>query len=81
MDKSWEKARGKPIHELLGIARGRRRVQICCPFPDHDDSSPSFSLFDDQGYRCYGCGKKGFGAVDFLIDMGFSKKDILDEFG
>lgn len=81
MDKSWDRARDKPIHELLGLPKGRRRIQICCPFPDHDDSSPSFSLFDDNGYKCYGCGKHGLGAIDFLVHMGFSKKDILDEFG
>jgi DNA primase len=81
MDKSWDKARSKSIHELLGIACNRRRIQICCPFPDHNDSSPSFSLFEDNGFKCYGCGKQGNGAVDFLIHMGFDKKQILEEFG
>lgn len=80
-EKCWNKARDHPIHDLLGVPRGRRRVQLCCPFPDHDDGTPSFSLFDDNGYKCYGCGKQGHGTVDFLVDMGYSKKDIIDEFG
>lgn len=81
VDKSWKHAREQPIHDLLGVPKGRKRIQIQCPFPDHDDRSPSFSLFDDNGYKCYGCGKSGHGAVDFLIDMGFNKKQILDEYG
>lgn len=86
-EKSWTKARDHPIHNLLGLPKGRKRLQICCPFPDHDDSSPSFSLFDDNGYKCYGCDRKGSGAVDFLMHMGYvnqeggPSKEILEEFG
>jgi hypothetical protein len=38
---------------------------IRCPFPGHDDSTPSFNLFDagDEGsprlWACFGCGKRG----------------------
>lgn len=29
-----------------------------CPFPDHHDSNPSF-LVHENGYKCYGCQRKG----------------------
>jgi DNA primase len=31
-----------------------------CPFPDHDDSSPSFGVnLESNLYNCFGCGKTG----------------------
>lgn len=31
-----------------------------CPFPDHDDRTPSFSVSPDKGiYKCFGCGRGG----------------------
>lgn len=37
-----------------------------CPFPDHDDSTPSFFVNEDNGfYICFGCGRSG-GVVGFL---------------
>jgi DNA primase len=38
---------------------------IRCPLPGHDDSTPSFNLFDvdadgvPQSFGCFGCGRKG----------------------
>jgi len=29
-----------------------------CPFPDHEDSKPSF-MVHSKGYNCYGCNRKG----------------------
>ena len=47
----------KPMgHRLMGR----------CPFPDHNDKSPSFSVTEDnQLYHCYGC-KKGGNVYTFL---------------
>lgn len=33
-------------------------VMYCCPFPDHEDNSPSFRVHK-TGYLCYGCQRKG----------------------
>lgn len=39
--------------------------QISCPFPGHDDYTPSFNLFDadetgtPQSFGCFGCDKRG----------------------
>lgn len=30
-----------------------------CPYPDHDDRSPSFVVYDDNRFTCFGCGRKG----------------------
>lgn len=46
------------------------RVIYRCPFPNHPDHNPSFSVdqqeksgTDAPGWICGGCGKKGYGAV------------------
>jgi hypothetical protein len=45
---------------------------IRCPFPDHDDTHPSFSIFRNRSggnapylFDCHGCGRKG-GPIEFL---------------
>jgi DNA primase len=30
-----------------------------CPFPDHEDKTPSFYLFPDRRFHCFGCGRSG----------------------
>lgn len=32
---------------------------LCCPYPDHRDSTPSFSVRLDGVFFCWGCGKHG----------------------
>lgn len=48
--------------EIQGKIQGREFI-ACCPFPEHDDSSPSFSLAiegDSIGlWQCFGCNSKG----------------------
>ena len=40
--------------------------KIVCPLPDHNESTPSFSIYDDQDkFHCYGCGKGG-DSIDFV---------------
>ena len=37
-----------------------------CPFPDHDDGKPSFSVNVDKNlFQCFGCGRKG-SIIDFV---------------
>ncbi|MCC6932028.1 MAG: DNA primase [Deltaproteobacteria bacterium] len=44
--------------DLPKIKRSGRGYTACCPF--HEDSSPSFSINDEEGiFHCFGCGKKG----------------------
>ena len=39
-----------------------------CPFPDHKDGKPSFSVNIDKNlFQCFGCGRKG-SIIDFVKD-------------
>jgi len=39
-----------------------------CPLPGHDDSSPSFRVFE-RGFTCFGCGARG-GVLDLVVALG-----------
>lgn len=42
------------------LRKAGREFVGCCPFPDHDDSSPSFSVNPEkQVFYCFGCGRSG----------------------
>ena len=51
------------IVEIIGQyteLKGNHRMMGRCPFPDHSDKSPSFSVDrDKQLYYCFGCKKSG----------------------
>lgn len=58
------------IVEIIGqhteLKPSGHRLMGRCPFPDHKDKSPSFSVTEDnQLYHCYGC-KKGGNLYTFL---------------
>lgn len=58
-----------PLLDIIGrqvrlIRRGNKHVGLC---PFHQEKSPSFTVFPDQGnYHCFGCGAHGT-AVGFLM--------------
>jgi DNA primase (bacterial type) len=64
------------IAEILKVPRGRR-VMLRCPF--HNERTPSFLLDERNGYYCFGCGKKGSGALDFCRDMGYTFRESLEQ--
>jgi DNA primase len=66
------------IHKILGLVNTGRRVSISCPF-GHRDRNPSFSLFPNNSFKCFSCGKHGGGAVDFCLFLGYSMKDCTKE--
>lgn len=40
-----------------------------CPFPGHNDSTPSFIVYENTNtYKCFGCGKFG-GPINFLMEF------------
>jgi len=46
----------------------------CCPFPDHQDKTPSFHYnSSDDIFKCHGCGRVG-GNVEFLSFLTGKKK-------
>ena len=45
------------------------RVWFRCPFPDHNDSTPSFAVnIERQQYICYGCSRRG-DVFNFIEEM------------
>lgn len=66
------------IHSLLGLTDDGRKKNLLCPF--HSEKHASFWLFPDGGYKCFGCGKMGGSAIDFLMGFpGVSFKEALEE--
>lgn len=54
------------VGQYTELKGGGHRLMGRCPFPDHSDKSPSFSVSsDNQLYFCYGC-KKGGNVFTFL---------------
>jgi hypothetical protein len=49
--------------------KSRHRPQIVCPLPDHDERSPSFTIYpEDNTWWCFGCGQ-GNDAIDLVQKM------------
>ena len=45
---------------------GENEIRVCCPFPEHEDSSPSCSInTEGRVFHCHGCRKSG----DFITFM------------
>lgn len=58
--------------------RGTRHVGLC---PFHDEKTPSFFVFQDNHYKCFGCGEHG-DVIDFVQKLyGLSFKDALKYLG
>lgn len=61
----------KHVHFKLGDTD----KMIRCPFPDHNDSTPSFSYnLDKQLFNCFGCSRGGD-----VINLHYHFKEIEDE--
>lgn len=62
-DDQIQQARDFPIEELINTKRIRR--MWCCPF--HEEDSPSFHIYPNNGWHCFGCQAHGSNAVDFVM--------------
>lgn len=62
--------------------RGRTYVGLC---PFHEDRNPSFVVFPDNHWKCFGCGESGDGADFVALLEGISPfeaaKRICEDFG
>jgi len=69
------------IIESAGIElkrSGTRHIGLC---PFHAEKTPSFTLFPDGGFKCFGCGESG-DVIDFVKKLhGLSFQDALKHFG
>lgn len=62
------------IVEVIGgyvkLRRSGKEFAACCPFPDHSEKTPSFTVNPAKRfYHCFGCGRHG-SAVGFLMEFG-----------
>lgn len=71
------KIRKIKITTVLGIADTGRRISIRCPV--HNEKSPSMVIYPDGSYYCYGCSANGQNAIDFLVGMGASFQEAIEE--
>jgi hypothetical protein len=62
--------------------------QARCPLPDHDDKTPSFFVFSDGRWRCFGCSRGGDVVDLYMIVNGYEEHEaglaaglLLSEFG
>lgn len=63
-----EQARAVPVESLVDskvINAGGGRKKTLCPF--HGEKTPSFMVFGDNHWHCFGCGVHGNNAVDFIM--------------
>ena len=55
--------------EFTALKRQGTRFSGLCPYPDHQEKTPSFSISPDQGlYYCYGC-QRGGDAIKLVMDL------------
>ena len=69
------------VAESSGVELARRGTRHCglCPF--HNEKTPSFFVFSDNHYRCFGCDAHG-DVIDFVQKMyGLTFLDALKQLG
>lgn len=55
--------------EFTSLKRQGARYAGLCPYPDHQEKTPSFSVSPDKGfYYCFGCGKGG-DAIKLVMEL------------
>jgi DNA primase len=55
--------------EFTALRRQGTRFSGLCPYPDHQEKTPSFSVSPDRGfYYCFGCSKGG-DAIKLVTDL------------
>ena len=63
-----ERCKKIPIENLLQseiIINGDRKKTVC---PIHKEDTPSFFIFENNSYHCFGCQAHGSNAIDFVIE-------------
>jgi len=70
------------------LSRRGQTFTTRCPLPDHDDGSPSFTVYADneRGWCCFGCGRGGdvvhlYALAWGCTDMRVAAAELLMEFG
>lgn len=59
-----EMARQIPLENLISDLKLKSgKLVRCCPF--HEERTPSFTVFKDNHYYCFGCGERG-DSIDYI---------------
>lgn len=71
------------INKYTSLEKSNKGWKGLCCF--HEERSQSFYVRQDGMFYCFGCGKKGFGAVDFImkkenLDVNSAKELLLKDF-
>lgn len=69
-DDQIQEAREFPLEDILETKRIRN--MWCCPF--HEEDTPSFHIYKNNSWHCFGCQAHGSNAVDYVIkknNLGF----------
>jgi len=72
-----DRCRKVPIHKIVGLTNFSRRAKIRCPF--HADRTASCTLFPTGGFHCFGCGKNARSSIDFVMDLGCTFPEAIEE--
>lgn len=83
---AWEEkkraGKEKPIVELYDFQKlrqvGRQHVALC---PFHKEKTPSFHIFADNCFKCFGCGASGDSFTFVQKLKGFDFKQAVDYLG
>lgn len=62
---------------LLNVADKGRRVMVKCPF--HPEKTASLAIYPNNGFHCFGCAKHGKNAVDFIVALGYTFPEAIEE--
>lgn len=65
------------IEKLLGIEETGRKIFVRCPV--HRERSASLVIYPDGSYHCFGCSLHGRNAIDFIISLGGTFIEALEE--
>jgi hypothetical protein len=63
-----QRARNYPLEDLLDtqmINIGDGKKKTLCPF--HQEKTPSFVIYADNSWHCFGCGQHGLNTINYLI--------------
>lgn len=63
-----QQANSYPVEDLVNTKtlKSGKRIMACCPL--HQEDTPSFVIFEDNAWHCFGCGKFGTGAIGFVME-------------
>lgn len=63
-----EQANSYPVEDLINskTRKSGNKIMACCPF--HQEDTPSFVIYADNSWHCFGCQKHGSGAIGFVME-------------